>query len=97
MIRILIFTALLFSMASAANAQQYNNRRHYNGGDAIGGFIGGFIGGVVGGAVSPFRQPVYVNPVNPVYVNPYCARRFRSYDPYSASYLGFDGLRHRCP
>jgi hypothetical protein len=27
----------------------------------------------------------------------YCMRRFRSYDPYSMTYLGYDGLRHRCP
>ena len=27
----------------------------------------------------------------------YCAARFRSYDPASGTYLGFDGLRHPCP
>ncbi len=27
----------------------------------------------------------------------YCARRFRSYDPLSETYLGRDGLRHSCP
>ena len=27
----------------------------------------------------------------------YCMRRFRSYDPVSGTYLGFDGLRHPCP
>ena len=27
----------------------------------------------------------------------YCMQRFRSYDPYSGTYLGFDGLRHPCP
>ena len=27
----------------------------------------------------------------------YCMRRFRSYDPRSGTYLGFDGLRHPCP
>ncbi|MGT2485098.1 BA14K family protein [Methylobacterium oryzae CBMB20] len=26
----------------------------------------------------------------------YCARRFRSYDPQSGTYLGRDGRRHRC-
>ncbi|MGB8185593.1 MAG: BA14K family protein [Pseudolabrys sp.] len=24
-------------------------------------------------------------------------QRFRSYDPNSGTYLGFDGLRHPCP
>ena len=27
----------------------------------------------------------------------YCMRRFRSYDPASGTYLGFDGIRHPCP
>ena len=27
----------------------------------------------------------------------YCKRRFRSYDPESQTYLGFDGRRHFCP
>jgi hypothetical protein len=27
----------------------------------------------------------------------YCASRFRSYDPRSGTYLGYDGYRHACP
>lgn len=27
----------------------------------------------------------------------YCSRRFRSYDPSSGTYLGYDGRRHPCP
>jgi hypothetical protein len=27
----------------------------------------------------------------------YCSRRFRSYDPASGTYLGYDGYRHPCP
>jgi hypothetical protein len=27
----------------------------------------------------------------------YCEQRFRSYDPASGTYLGFDGRRHSCP
>ena len=27
----------------------------------------------------------------------YCMQRYRSYDPQSGTYLGFDGLRHPCP
>jgi hypothetical protein len=27
----------------------------------------------------------------------YCAQRYRSYDPASGTFLGFDGLRHPCP
>jgi hypothetical protein len=25
-----------------------------------------------------------------------CARKYRSYDPRSGTYLGYDGYRHRC-
>jgi hypothetical protein len=27
----------------------------------------------------------------------YCQQTFRSYDPASGTYLGYDGLRHSCP
>ncbi len=27
----------------------------------------------------------------------YCAHRYRSYDPASGTYLGYDGIRHSCP
>jgi len=27
----------------------------------------------------------------------YCMQRYRSYDPESMTYMGFDGLRHPCP
>ena len=27
----------------------------------------------------------------------YCARRFKSYDPGSGTYFGYNGLRHPCP
>ncbi len=27
----------------------------------------------------------------------YCEQRYRSYDPASGTYLGYDGLRHPCP
>jgi hypothetical protein len=27
----------------------------------------------------------------------YCAQRFKSYDPSSGTYLGYDGARHPCP
>jgi hypothetical protein len=27
----------------------------------------------------------------------YCSQRYRSYDPASGTYLGYDGNRHPCP
>jgi BA14K-like protein len=48
-----------------------------------------------------FDQPlvgVEAGPAVPVVPDAaYCAQRFRSYDPASGTYLGFDGLRHPCP
>ena len=53
------------------------------------------------------EQPVYGAPVYgaPVYGAPgygaspedYCAQRYRSYDPASGTFLGYDGLRYPCP
>ena len=40
--------------------------------------------------------PVYGAPVAGDAVA-YCMQRFRSYDPASGTYLGYDGLRHPCP
>jgi BA14K-like protein len=41
-------------------------------------------------------QPVAID--QPVVADAsYCAQRYRSYDPASGTYLGFDGLRHPCP
>lgn len=39
----------------------------------------------------PYAGPVYGGGVA------YCMRRFKSYDPYSMTYLGYDGFRHPCP
>jgi hypothetical protein len=45
-----------------------------------------------------FNQPVQVDqaPVDVGGDASYCAQRYRSYDPASGTYLGFDGLRHPC-
>lgn len=49
--------------------------------------------------------PYYAPPPPPAYYGTeddgpddgYCARRFKSYDPRSGTYLGYDGIRHPCP
>jgi BA14K-like protein len=48
--------------------------------------------------------PVIYGPPAPVYSAPvvadddaYCSQRFKSYDPRTGTYLGYDGLRHPCP
>jgi hypothetical protein len=55
-------------------------------------------------AVAP--GPGYYEEAPPAYGPPaaaagdavaYCSQRFRSYDPRSGTYLGYDGQRHPCP
>jgi opacity protein-like surface antigen len=44
--------------------------------------------------------PDYAYEAAPVYEgggSAYCAQRYRSYDPASGTFLGYDGLRHPCP
>jgi hypothetical protein len=41
-----------------------------------------------------FNQPTTVE--GPTVDASYCAQRYRSYDPASGTYLGYDGLRHPC-
>jgi len=48
-------------------------------------------------------SPVYGPPgyAPPAYASndaeAYCASRFRSYNPVTQSYTGYDGLQHPCP
>ena len=58
-----------------------------------------------------YPGPYYAAPPGPVYGAPgpaygppvagdpvaYCKQRYKSYDPATGTYLGFDGLRHPCP
>ena len=86
-------------------------RGGYRGGAGIGigaGIAGALIGGAIIGATQPYGYygypPGYYGPAYvaaPPYVGgdaaAYCQQRFRSYDPYSGTYVGYDGLRHPCP
>lgn len=58
-----------------------------------------FWGGVVGGALGSLFRPkepdvVVVQPQRDV---SWCIQRYKSYDTYTRTYLGYDGLRHGCP
>jgi hypothetical protein len=74
------------------------------------GIIGGMIlGGIIASQPPhyyygdyPAYPPYQAYPPYPGYSRgdgaiAYCMRRFRSYDPYSMTYLGHDGFRHPCP
>jgi hypothetical protein len=91
-------------MLAAAPAQARWHGHHYwhhgyNG--AWGAGIAGFAAGaLLGSALAPRRYYDYDGPYAYEPVPPdvaYCERRFRSYDPASGTYLGYDGYRHPCP
>jgi hypothetical protein len=42
-------------------------------------------------------EPVYESAQRSTSDDGYCSQRFRSYDPDSGTYLGYDGERHPCP
>ena len=87
---------------SAAQAQPWGFHHHYWnpwGGVVAAGAAGLAAGALIGEALVP---PYYGSPVyGPHYAANddvgYCESRYRSYDPASGTFLGYDGLRHPCP
>jgi hypothetical protein len=98
------------SSAPAVEAVRWYGRR--GGGWGRGWGYGGFAAGaIVGGALASryYYPPPYYGP-SYYYAPPpppaayyggddvgYCMSRFKSYDPRSGTYLGYDGRRHPCP
>jgi hypothetical protein len=73
----------------------YYRRRGVGAGALIGGLAAGaLIGGAIASQAAP--APVYGAPVGDD-ATAYCLQRFKSYDPASGTYLGYDGQRHPCP
>jgi len=70
--------------------------RHHRGwgGAAAAGVAGLAAGALIGSAIASQPGAVYVEGGDP---EAYCFRRFKSYDPASGTYLGYDGFRHPCP
>ena len=87
---------------------QVSKARWRHGGAVAAGVIGGLIiGSMI--ASSPYRYggPVYYYAPGPVYPPgyydydhrdwlDYCFSRYRSFDPRSGTYMGYDGRRHYC-
>jgi hypothetical protein len=65
-----------------------HHRHHHNdaGAAIAGGILGLAAGAIIAGSVAQNSNAVQ-----------YCASRYRSYDPRSGTYLGYDGYRHACP
>jgi hypothetical protein len=69
----------------------YRGRSYHRGGGNDGaGVAAGILGGLLLGAI-------IANQAQQNRTVEYCVQRFRSYDPYSRTYLGYDGRRHSCP
>jgi len=89
--------ALLLS--APANARWW----HHHGWGWGAGAAGFAAGALIGGALAPpyyYGPPAYAYAPPPPYPGDpeaYCESRFRSYDPASGTYLGYDGRRHPCP
>lgn len=89
----------------------FHGGHHWHGGSGIGlGLLGGAIigsalaGGYDDGYYDNYDYPYSYDDGYTYYSGSYrsssvgyCERRFRSYDPASGTYLGYDGLRHSCP
>ena len=100
--------AVVLASASPAMARPWHHHFGRFGAGAAAGFA---TGALIGGALaSPYYYgggpydggPYYA--YEPGYAggggggsDEYCMQRFRSYDPASGTYLGYDGVRHPCP
>lgn len=82
-----------------------------NGANAVGaGLLGFGIGAIVGSALTPREVYVAPPPPRPTYYTPagygpppwtpdwytYCYSRYRSFDPNSGTFIGYDGYEHFC-
>ena len=93
--KVALAAALIFGAASAAQA---NEPRDEFGGYRVGPLGQSFQGANPvyyrslrrGGLAYDFVAPSLDNGIGD------CPARFRSYDPVSGTYLGFDGKRHQC-
>lgn len=96
-------SAVVLTVAAAPAQAQRWHRHHHNGygGGAAAGIAGFAAGALIGGALASrpgyYEEPAYAYGPPPGDEIAYCEQRFRSYDPASGTYLGYDGLRHPCP
>ena len=81
-----IVTILLLLIPSTALAGQANS--------SFG--VGIRITGLASPNTSTATPATQTGPVSEQEWLAYCAARYRSFDPASGTYLGFDGLRHVC-
>ena len=69
------------------------HHHHHGHGWGPGAAIGGLaVGAIIGGAIASSQAQARGSDAVA-----YCSQRFRSYDPASGTYLGYDGMRHSFP
>lgn len=74
--------------------RRYDRRRHRDRDDSA--LVAGIIGFALGAAIVGSAQEAERARSADASFDDYCARRYRSYDRGSRTYLGSDGLRHYC-
>ena len=96
--------ALAFKNAAPTNIETVRWRGHRGWGPGVGAAIvgGAILGGLLAAPYYDGYGPYGYEPGPYVYGSGgnavgYCMQRFRSYDPSSGTYLGYDGYRHPCP
>jgi BA14K-like protein len=94
-------TLVAIAPAQAQWRGRHHHHRGYNNGGAI---LGGLAAGAILGGALAAQRPYYDDGYAPGYYadgggdqDAYCFSRFKSYDPASGTYLGYDGMRHACP
>lgn len=96
--------ALAITKATDTNVEAVRWGRGFGWGLGAGLFGGAIVGGALA-APYYYGEPYYYPPAayGPGYYPvpggdaSYCASRYRSYDPATGTYLGYDGVRHPCP
>jgi uncharacterized protein YcfJ len=97
-----IADVLTVTNAASTDIETVQFRRRGFGWGVGAGILGGaIVGGILGnpyyyGPGPYYPAPGYIGPL-PGNTVAYCMQRFRSYDPGSGTYLGYDGYRHPCP
>ena len=94
--------AIAVSSVVAISPAQARWHGHHGGwGAPIAGFAAGAIlGGLLASAPPPaYYAPGYYDEPGypPGDAVAWCAQHYRSYDPASGTFLGYDGYRHPCP
>jgi len=80
--------------------RSYNGRRYYRDNGPVGaaaGVVGGAAEAAGAIATAPFRAFDNRDSYAMARGDSYCAQRYRSYDPGSGTFMGYDGRRHPCP